>query len=109
MHNEIKCFCKDHKWREAIEFVSRIEPEPRSGKTEALIILGSQIIANMPLGKKRDGYLFPIIEAFLQLGDTENPQSCLLALHSDAIREKFAGIIQDSLFLRHWDCVYRSF
>lgn len=102
MNNEIKSLCAERKWREAIEFVSRIKPGPESGKTKLLSIIGDDIVACLPEREERDELLISIIEGFLQLGDVEHPRAYLLALSRDSVRERFMVPIEESLRARQW-------
>ena len=106
MHTEIKLFCLEQKWREALKFTSQIPPGPNSSKTDNLLAIGRAVTESLPIGEKRDRLLVPVIEGLLQLGDIENPGSFLLVLRSDALREKFAVTLKETLLIRQWDFVY---
>lgn len=97
MNIETKSLCAVKKWREAIELVSRIPPAPNSGKTEAFIYLGGELLRVVPQGYDRDIFLSKVIEGLLQLGDTEHAGRFVLGLQSKIKLDKFAETIDDAV------------
>ena len=105
MHNDIKILCAKGQWREAIDFVSRIEPGPERKKTKSLVFLGNTLLQTPIDGKEREVLLVKVIEALLRLGDIESPQVFLLALNRKILCAKFASVIERTIRLRQEDMV----
>ncbi len=97
MNSEIKSLCSQRKWHEAIAFVSRIKPGPQSGKGEALIYIGNELMLALPESALRDPLLVRIVEGLLQLGDMEHSGRFVVALQSRIQQDKFAKSIEAAM------------
>lgn len=107
MYNETTRLCSEGKMREAMEFVLRMKKGSQPSKTENLVFLANAVIMRFPKGKERDSYLAPIIKEFLLLRDVEHARTCLLAMHSIHLHEKYFRAVRASFHNRlvQWELV----
>src|SRR3989344_9119214 len=100
MHSEIKSFCADKKWREAIEVALRLPPGSEPDWVETLVFIGNAILAKEKESDERDAVLKAIIEAFLKAHDEAHSGPFVMALRDNRLRDTYSLSLGELLHRR---------